>query len=329
MVLNIIIVVLGVAIMIGGGYLTYRNNKRVEGERRKPAAILWILGIAVAAFGAPFTIIPTGYTGVLSTFGQISDKTLPNGFNIRIPFAQQINLVNNKQQDMVFEDEQIVSETLERNTVTFSGVTVTYQINPEKSAWIAANVSNYEDNLVGQSLVASAIKTSSKTLSPVDVTNRSILEPKAQECVQESLDQKYGEGTIKVNKVVINNAQFDAEYDQKIAQKQQSQMSYETQAIENKKNIEKAEADAKVKQTAAEAEAKANETLEKSLSKEVLTSKMLDKWNGELPKAIGSDGGMMFDMSSLMGDAADTKASGTSSGDGSSSSGGASSGAAD
>ena len=299
MILNIAIVAVGFVIVCGGIYVSYGNQKG-KYEKKRPASILYIFGVLVMAFGLSFTIIPTGYTGVLSTFGQISDWTLPNGFNIRIPLAQQITLVNNKQQDMVFENEQIVSETLERNTVTFSGVTVTYQINPEKSAWIAANVSNYEDNLVGASLVASAIKTSSKTLSPVDVTNRSILEPKAQECVQESLDQKYGEGTIKVNKVVINNAQFDEAYDEKIAQKQQSQMAYETQAIENKKNIEKAEADAKVKQTNAEAEAKANETLERSLSQNVLLSKMLDKWNGELPKATGGDGGMIFDVSAFM-----------------------------
>ena len=308
MLLNIIIAIVGFAIICGGIYVSYGNQKG-KYEKKKHAGVLYVFGLLVICFGLSFTIIPTGYTGVLSTFGQISDWTLPNGFNFRIPLAQQITLVNNKQQDMVFESEQIVSETLERNTVTFSGVTVTYQINPEKSAWIAANVSNYEDNLVGASLVASAIKTSSKTLSPVDVTNRSILEPKAQECVQESLDQKYGEGTIKVNKVVINNAQFDEAYDEKIAQKQQSQMSYETQAIENKKNIEKAEADAKVKQTTAEAEAKANETLEKSLSQNVLLSKMLDKWNGELPKAVGGDSGMIFDVSSLMGDAAKTQSS--------------------
>lgn len=300
--LNYIICFVGVLVMIGAGYLTYRNNKRLEGQKKKPAAAVWVLAILIVAFGLSFTIIPTGYTGVLSTFGQISDKTLPNGFNIRIPLAQEISLVNNKQQDIVFTDDAIKSETLERNTVTFSGVTVTYQINPEKSAWIAANVSNYEDNLVNESLVASAIKTSSKTLSPVDVTNRSILEPKAQECVQESLDQKYGEGTIKVNKVVINNAQFDDEYDQKIAQKQQSQMAYETQAIENKKNIEKAEADAKVKQTTAEAEAKANQTLENSLSKNVLTSKFLDKWDGQLPKAMTGEGGSILDITSLIGE---------------------------
>ena len=118
-VLNYIIIAVGVLVMVGGGYLTYLNNKREEGQRKKPAAVLWILGIIVAAFGMSFTIIPTGYTGVLSTFGQISDKTLPNGFNIRIPLAQQISLVNNKQQDMVFDSDQIKSETIERNTVTF------------------------------------------------------------------------------------------------------------------------------------------------------------------------------------------------------------------
>ena len=164
MILNFIIVVIGLVIVVGGGIFTY-GNVRGKWEKKRPSVLLYIVGLVIMCFGMSFTIIPTGYTGVLSTFGQISDRTLPNGFNIRIPLAQEITLVNNKQQDMVFEDEQIVSETLERNTVTFSGVTVTYQINPEKSAWIAANVSNYENNLVGESLVASAIKTSSKTLS--------------------------------------------------------------------------------------------------------------------------------------------------------------------
>lgn len=231
------------------------GNRRHKGIFRNIAGA--VFGITLFVFAFSFVIIPTGYTGVRTTFGQVDQTTLQNGFNLKIPFVQSIEKVNNKQQDIVFDKNKISSETSERNTVTFKGITVTYQINPDKSSWIYANVADYKDNLVSESLVASAIKTSSKTLSPTDVTNRSILEPRAQENIQKSLDEKYGEGVIKINKVVINGAEFDKAYDEKIAKKQQAQMDYEKQQIENKKEIEKAEADAKVKKTQAQAEADA------------------------------------------------------------------------
>lgn len=259
-----------------------------------------------------FTIIPTGYTGVRSTFGQISREVVPNGFNWKVPFIQRIQRVNNKQQDIVFE-ETISAETLERNEVYFSGVTVTYQINSEKSAWIYANVSDYQNNLVSSSLVASALKTISKTLTPTDVTSRNILEPKLKESIQASLNEKFGSEVVKINKVVVNNATFDNEYNNKIAQKQQAQMAYETQQIENKTAVEKAEAQAKVKVTqaqadadalriSAQAEADANKVLEESLSDVILKEMYIDKWDGQLPKVNAGESDMMFDVSGMVQD---------------------------
>ncbi len=278
------------------------NNKKLVG------GIVVLVLAAIVVFNS-IAIIPTGYTGVRSTFGQISSAVVPNGFNWKIPFIQSIKRVNNKQQDIVFE-ETISAETSERNEVYFSGVTVTYQINAEKSAWIFANVSDYQNNLVSNSLVASALKTSSKTLAPVDVTNRNTLEPLVKENIQKSLNEKYGSEVVRINKVVINNATFDEEYNNKIAQKQQAQMAYETQQIENKTAVEKAEAEATVKLTqaqadadalkiSAEAEAEANNLLEESLTDVILKQMYLDKWDGQLPK-VTSDSDMMLDMSSFV-----------------------------
>ncbi len=279
-------------------------------KNKKLISTIVIIVIAVIVVASSFTIIPTGYTGVRSTFGQISSEVVPNGFNWKIPFIQNIQRVNNKQQDIVFDDV-ISAETSERNEVYFSGVTVTYQINAEKSAWIFANVSDYQNNLVSSALVASSLKTSSKTLAPVDVTNRNTLEPLVKENIQKSLNEKYGSEVVKINKVVINNATFDEEYNNKIAQKQQAQMAYETQQIENKTSVEKAEAEAKVKITQAqaeadalkinaEAEAEANKVLEESLTDVILKQMYLDKWDGQLPK-VTSDSDMMLDVSSLTG----------------------------
>lgn len=276
--------------------------------------VSYIVGIVVAVMLIivavnSVKIIPTGYTGVRTTFGQISSNVVQSGLNFKIPFIQSINLVNNKQQDVTF-DGTISSETSERNEVFFSGITVTYQINAEKSSWIYANVSNYKNNLVSESLVASALKTSSKTLTPTDVTSRNILEPLVKENIQNSLNEKYGSEVVKINKVVINNATFDEEYNDKIAQKQQAQMAYETQQIENKTAVEKAEADATVKITqakaeadakliSANAEAEANRLVEESLTDNILKDKTIEKWNGELPKVTGENG-MMLDITDIM-----------------------------
>lgn len=276
--------------------------------------VSYIVGIVVAVMLIivainSVKIIPTGFTGVRTTFGQISSTVVQSGLNFKIPFIQSINLVNNKQQDVTF-DGTISSETSERNEVFFSGITVTYQINAEKSSWIYANVSNYKNNLVSESLVASALKTSSKTLTPTDVTSRNILEPLVKENIQNSLNEKYGSEVVKINKVVISNATFDEEYNDKIAQKQQAQMAYETQQIENKTAVEKAEADATVKITeakaeadakliSANAEAEANRLVEESLTDNILKDKTIEKWNGELPKVTGENG-MMLDITDIM-----------------------------
>lgn len=267
------------------------------------------LGVIMMLASASFTIIPTGYTGVRTTFGQVDDVTLQNGFNWKMPFAQNIAIVNNKQQDIVFSEEDIWSETKERTVISYSGITVTYQINPEKSAWIYANISDYENNLVSNSLVGSAIKSSSKTLSDTDATNRSIVEPLARKNIQNSLNEKYGEDVIYVNKVVINNADFEDSYNKAIADKQKTQLAAEQQAIENQKNIDKADADAEVakkkaegeaeaKKIKAKADAEANNMLSKSLTDKVLKDKYIDKWDGKMPKVVSDKSSLMYDINS-------------------------------
>lgn len=280
-----------------------RNSYHGDGTYTKVKAKYTIVGVLVAivlfTLSCAVVIIPTGYTGVRTTFGQIDSVTVQNGFNWKLPYVQSVEKVNNKQQDITFK-EQIWSETSERTAIYYDGVTVTYQINPEKSAWIYANVTNYKDSLVNQSIVASAIKASSKSLSDTDATNRSTIEPLAMGNLQKSLDEKYGENVVYINKVIISNADFEDSYNQTIAAKQQAQIEAEQQAIENQRAIEKAEADATVKKTTAaaeaeaklitaEAEAEANELLEKSLTDQILREMWIEKWNGQLPQYVSGD----------------------------------------
>lgn len=244
--------------------------------------------IVLVIFLCSYTIVPTGYTGVRTTLGQISDQVCSNGWNWKIPFVQTINKVNNKQQDIVISDE-VWSETDKRTAVCYKDITVTYQISPEKSAWIYANVSNYKDCLVTTDLVSSGLKSASKTLNDEDSTNRSIIEPKAKEEIQRVFNEKYGENTVLINRVTINSADFEDAYNQAIADKQNAQIAAEKQAIDNQKAIDQATAEAEAKKIAAQGEADAKEILNQTISDKTLQEKWLDKWNGQLPQYVGGN----------------------------------------
>lgn len=252
-----------------------------------PAAAI----IAIAANS--LSIIPTGYTGVKTSFGQVQETTIQSGqLNFCLPFVESIHRVNNKQQDKRIES-QIWGETSDKTPVYATDVTVTYQILPDKSAWLYSNISDIS-NLVSDELVASAIKSAMAELGPNDVTTRSKIEPLAQQKLSESLEQKYGADTVYVNKVVINNMDFEEAYNEAIQQKSIAQQTADKQKIENEAAIAKAEADKQVAITnaeaearkteiAAEAQAEANRKLADSLSENLIEYQKIEKWDGKLP----------------------------------------------
>lgn len=320
--LGILLLILGVVLSV---FCTDRDGAgpllNLETKLRGRIAV-YCVGLVLFFAGIIITIIPTGYTGVKTTFGQIDNVTLQNGLNLKIPFIQKIELVNNKLQDICFSEDKIWGETSERTAIYYAGITVSYQINPEKSSWIYANVSNYKDNLVTESITASAIKSASKTLNSVDASNRSIIEPLVQNNLQDSLNEKYGENTVFVKKVVINNTDFEETYNQAIADKQNQQIAYEQQQIENQKAVEKAEADAKVMEInanaekqkteiaaeakanaikiEAEAQAEANKMINDSVTANVIAYMQTDKWDGAKPKVmLGDDSQVIVDAGNL------------------------------
>ena len=303
--MNFILSLLGFALLVGALVLTIIKKANISKRAR---IVMAAAGALLMLLSASFTIVPTGYTGVKTTFGQIDNTTLQNGFNAKIPFVQSITLVNNKQQDISFHNT-VWSESKEQTVVFMENVTVTYQIATDKSAWIFANVANYTDNLLGEDLIASALKTATKKLATIDVTNRGKIEPLAKTEIQTALNEKYGTSTVNVLKVVINNMDFEDSYNEAIAQRQIAQQNYEIAQIENQTAIEKAEAQAEaVRLTAqgeadaaiivAEGKAESNRVVAASITDNTIKQDYIEKWNGELPK-VTSESGLIMDVSDI------------------------------
>lgn len=294
--MNVFLGVIGVILIVFGLVFCAVDAKKGNGKKRSLS--LAIIGAVIVLGSLSFTIVPTGYTGVRTTFGQISETTLPQGFNLKIPVIQNIKLVNNKQRDITI-NAQVWGETKEKTPVYAADIVVTYQISDTASAWIFRNVDN-PDDVITDSLVSSAAKSAMVELDASEVTVRSKIEPLVKEKLTESINEKYGEGKITILKVIVNQMDFEEDYNQAIAEKSIAQQAQEKQAIENETAIAKAEADKKVAITnaeaeaealriAAEAEAEANEKIKNSLDENIIKSKFYEKWNGELPNAMGSD----------------------------------------
>lgn len=275
------------------------NSSRIYKRRRHVvlAAILFVDVVILLA--ASIHIIPTGYTGVKTSFGQIQEEPVRSGsVSFSIPFVEEVHKVNNKQQDHLVE-EPIWGEASDKTPVYAADVTVTYQILPDRSVWLYAHIADMK-HLVGDDLVASAVKSAMVGLMPEDVTNRGKIEPLVREKLQALLDGKYGGDAVYVNQVVIGDMDFEEAYNAAIQQKSIAQQNAEKQRIKNEAAIAKAEAEKQVAVTNAEAEAEkllieawaraeANREIEESLSDTLIEYQKVEKWDGKLPTVTGGN----------------------------------------
>lgn len=290
------------------------NVKKVHRQYpiKKAPLILCLIGIAGIIASQSFAIVPTGYTGVRTTFGLIDQESCMPGFNGLVPFVQHISLVNNKQQDVRF-DSQIWSETSEQTVLYMQDVAVSYQIMPESSAWIYANVDNWIEKLIDVDIVSSSLKAASRSLTADVVTDRSVIEPLAKESLQAAVDAKYGTERVLIKNVIINQMDFEDSYNQAIAEKSEAIQQQQKQAILNQTAIEKATSDAEAKRIAAqgdadaeriraEGKAEANKIISNSITPATQKQDAIDKWNGTLPKYVGGSEDTTFGILDAAGD---------------------------
>ena len=271
--MNTICIIFGIAAIIAGIAMpivlanSYRDNRYDDAPKKikkAPWIALICVGLALFILGNAFVMIPSGHTGVRTVFGQIDETPCTNGLNWKIPFVEHIVDVNNKQTDKAFasgsgKDDRIWGEASDKTPVYAADVVVSYNVAPEKSAYLHANFNNANkvENLIDEKIVASAVKAAMVAQPVESVTNRAHIEPAVVNALQIAVNEKYGDGVINISKVVINDMDFEDEYNEAIQKRSLEQQKMQTQAIANQAAIEKAEADKQVAIAQANAAAEA------------------------------------------------------------------------
>lgn len=273
-------------------------------------ALVVILIIAILMGILCTEIVPAGYVAVqYSMNGGVKDEVLTQGWHMVSPTVKTSRYTIGLEQSYLTagdngdsKDDESFSASSSEGKDMLIDLTFTYQFKPENVVGVFNRFKGQSGQDVRDSFIKPNIVSWTKEVlakyrvSDVLGTRRAEVNGALTEYLAGKFDQ-YG---ITISNVSLINIEVDEETSKAINAKITAQQNAETQAINNKTNIDKAKADADVKLTQAqaeadakmiqaEAEAKANEMIQKSLTDGVLQQRYIEKWNGQLPSVL-SDG---------------------------------------
>lgn len=296
------------------------NTQNQPYQRKKSTLPLIIIGVAVvllvvflSAF-SPFVTVPTGHTGVVTTFGKVEDYVLGEGFHMKNPLQEVVMMDNrtqkstNKMQAFSSDIQQVdivcsVNYSVDRATAQnlYKNVGIGYYITvmePRISECVKAVFTQYTAETlmeVRNSLSAQikqmlepemkvyGIQIVSISIEDVDFTDAFT---EAVEAKQVALQTKLKTETQQAELVSV--AQSTAERDIIAANADAQKRTIIAEAEASVAKIE-ADAEAYTIRVQMEAQANANKLLAESLTAELIEYTHAQRWNGELPKFVGAD----------------------------------------
>lgn len=277
-------IILTIIIAFGIGLVHIDNNNKFF----TPYMLFGLLGLSLIFFGC-FGTIQTGEIGIKTRFGKIVGTTSNEGIIWKSPL-DTITKINVKVQKYS-NDKELDTSTKDMQVVSNIKAVVNYQIDGTKAVDLYKTVGKNYKEIVLEPAIQETIKAIiSKYTSEELVTKRSEI----SQDINNTLNEKLTVYGIKSVSVAINNFDFSSAYNQAIEKKAVAEQEVQT----SKNQLEKAKIEAETKKVKAQGDAEANALLEKSLTKEILIEKWIEKWNGEMPKVSGSDS--ILDISGLL-----------------------------
>jgi len=288
------------------------NDKKEKKGLRVGSLIVTLLTlvIIIVLVIVSVTTIPTGHTGVVTTFGRVENYTLDAGVHVKAPWQKVIKMDNRVQKATT--DLFCFSSDIQEVSMTY---TLNYQIDKNNAMEIYRTVGQqYYDKIITPCVTEAVKVVTARYTAEELVSNRAELAINVEEELAKRLEQY----NIQVVSTSIENFDFTDAFTDAVEAKQVAEQNklraeteaeqarieaqakadvrlIETQAAAEAKLIE-TEAEAKAKLIQAEAEAEANRTVAESLTQEILNKMYYDKWDGDLPNVYGDAGGTLVEI---------------------------------
>lgn len=269
-----------------------------------------LLAVSVVA------IVPTGYTGIKTTFGKVEDETMSSGINFVLPWQSVINMDNRTQKVRI--DTQAFSSDIQQVDITLS---VNYNIDQQTAQILYKTVgTNYYENIMYPRIQENTKAVFSQYTAESLVEKRNELSSQVASATAENMKQ-YG---ITIVSISIENIDFTDAFTDAVEAKQvaaqkkltaeteQAQKTMEEEAAAKRAIIAEnakaeqaviaANADLEVVKIQAEAslfagqrEAEMNQRISEALTTDLIRYYWIKQWNGKLPTTmLGNDPSIML-----------------------------------
>lgn len=274
----------------------YKTVVRVSG------VVAFILALVLVGFSC-VSYVPTGYTGIVTTFGKVHNETLDAGINFHAPWDNVITM-DNREQKMPFELQAFSADIQE---VAIKG-SVNLNIDKKTAMNLYREVGTDYLKILATPRILEDVKT---VFSHYTAENLIAQRNTLSTSITELLKNDLGNKGLNIISVAIEDIDFSDAYTNSVeakqvatqekqrAQTQQEQKTMEAQQAAERKKIEanaaaevqKIEADAAAYavKVQAEAQAEANSKLSNSITEELIKYNYVQEWDGKLPVVSGDN----------------------------------------
>lgn len=293
-------------------------------QKESPLKVGGIIGIIIAIAIMIFScigIVPTGYTGILTTFGAVQDRTVSAGINFIAPWQKVVTMDNRTQK--VELSTQAFSSDIQQVDIAMS---VNYCIGQETARELYKTVGrSYYENIMLPRIQENVKAVFSQYTAEALISNREILSSSVAALMKQDMDHY----SISIISIAIEDIDFTDAFTNAVEAKQvaaQNKLTAETQqaqkTMEQEAEAERAiiAANAKAEQDviaakadlevvkiqadaalyAGEREANMNERIAAALTPELIRYYWIKQWNGKLPTTVlGNEGNYILDVSDV------------------------------
>jgi regulator of protease activity HflC (stomatin/prohibitin superfamily) len=237
-------------------------------------------------------IVEAGHRGVVLYFGAVENRVLGEGIHFIIPFAEQVVQLEVRTQKYQADADAASQDLQQVHTV----IALNYRIDPTRADTLYQTIGpNYEDRIIAPTIQESVKASVAKFNAEDLITKREI----AKGVIAQAIKQTLASNDILSENVFITNFDFSQAFADQIEQKVVAFQKFLTeqntlrsiQVIANQ-TVVQAQAAAKANVARANGESQAIEIITSQLrsSPQYLQWQAINRWNGQLPYAMGNNG---------------------------------------
>ena len=272
-------------------------------KRRVVAVLGGLLAAALLVLSCVSTV-PTGHTGVVTTFGRVENYTLDAGVHMVLPWQNVVKMDNRVQKQTV--SLPCFSSDIQEVNMSY---TINYQIRKADAMTLYRTVGIDYYTVVVAPNIAESVKVCTAQYTAEELVG---MRDELARAIEVVLSQKLEQYNIELVGTSIENMDFTNAFTDAVEAKQVAQQNKLKAQTEAEQRVIEAEAAAQVKKlqadaeayemlARAEAEAEANRKISESLTRDLIDYLYAQRWDGKLPTIMsGTNSGLLVDVGEMI-----------------------------